>query len=58
MLLAGVLLEEDEESDVDAAGLLLLESALLSAEAAEISDFPSDLLEESVEDAVLLPDFA
>lgn len=57
MLLAGVL-EEVDESDVDAAGLLLPESDLLSAEAVEISDLPSDLLEESVEDAVLLPDFA
>lgn len=58
LLLAGVLLAEDDESEVDAAGLLVPESDLLSEAVAEISDFPSDLLEESLAGAVLLPDFA
>jgi hypothetical protein len=52
------LLEEDEDSEVEAAGLLLPESDLPSEAAADMSDFPSDLPAESAEDAVLLPDFA
>jgi hypothetical protein len=49
--------EEDEESDVDFAALLLAESDLLSEEAAEMSALPSDLLAES-DFAGLLPDLA
>ncbi len=49
--------EDDEESDVDAADLLLPESDLLSEAAAEMSVLPSDLLAES-DLAVLLPDLA
>ena len=53
------LLEEDEdESALDAAGLLLLESDLLSEAAAETSALPSDLLAESEDFAGLLPDLA
>jgi hypothetical protein len=52
-----VLLEEEEESDVDSAGLLLPESDLLSEAAAEISALPSDFLAES-DLAGLLPDLA
>lgn len=49
--------EDDEESEVEAAGLLLL-SDLLSEAAGDMSDFPSDLLAESAADAILLPDLA
>ncbi len=49
--------EDDEESEVEAAGLLLL-SDLLSEAAADMSDFPSDLPAESAADAILLPDLA
>jgi hypothetical protein len=52
------LLDDEEESDVDAAGLLLPESDLLSEAAAEMSDFPSNLLAESDGLAGLLPDLA
>ncbi len=50
--------EDEEESDVDAAGLPLLESALPSEAAAETSALPSDLLAESEDFAGLLPDLA
>ena len=50
--------EDEEESDVDAAGLLLPESDLLSEAAAEMSALPSDLLAESDDFAGLLPDLA
>jgi hypothetical protein len=54
-----LLLEEDEEeSVVDAAGLLLPESGLLSEAAADVSAFPSDLPAESDEVAGLPPDLA
>jgi hypothetical protein len=49
---------EEEESAVDAEGLLLPESDLLSEAAAEISVLPSDLLAESEDFADLLPDLA
>jgi hypothetical protein len=49
--------EDDDESEVDAAGLLLPESDLLSEAAADMSDFPSDLPAES-DLAGLLPDLA
>jgi hypothetical protein len=52
-----VLEEDDDESDVDAAGLLPLESDLPSEAVAEISVLPSDLPAESGL-AGLLPDFA
>ncbi len=55
--LAETLLEEDEESEVEAAGLLPL-SDLPSEAAADMSDFPSDLPAESAADATLLPDLA
>lgn len=50
--------EDEEESEADAAGLLLPESDLLSEVVADISDFPSDLFAESDEAAGLLPDLA
>ncbi len=50
--------EDEEESAVDAAGLLLLESDLASEAAADISVLPSDLLAESEDFAGLLPDLA
>lgn len=50
--------EDDEESDVDAAGLPLPESDLPSEAAAETSALPSDLLAESEDFAGLLPDLA
>jgi hypothetical protein len=50
--------EDEEESDVDAVGLLLPESDLPSESAAEMSDLPSDLPAESDGLAGLLPDFA
>ena len=50
--------EDDEESAVDAAGLLLLESDLPSEAAAEMSVLPSDLPAESDDLAALLPDLA
>jgi hypothetical protein len=53
-----VLEKDEEESDVEAADLLPPESDLLSEAAADISDFPSDLLAESDEVAGLLPDLA
>lgn len=53
-----VLEEDDEESEVEAAGLLLLESDLPSDAAAEISVFPSALPAESDGFADLLPDLA
>jgi hypothetical protein len=50
--------EDDDESDVDAAGLLPPESDLPSEAAAEMSVLPSDLLAESDDVAGLLPDLA
>lgn len=50
--------EDEEESVVDAAGLLLLESDLPSDAAADMSALPSDLLAESDDLADLLPDLA
>jgi hypothetical protein len=50
--------EDDAESDVDGAGLLLPESDLLSDAATEISVFPSDLPPESDDVEGLLPDLA
>lgn len=52
------LLDDEEESDVDDAGLLLPESDLVSEADAEMSAFPSDLLVESDAFAGLLPDLA
>ena len=52
-----VLEEDEEESAVDAAGLLLLESDFPSEAAAEMSVLPSALLAESGL-AALLPDLA
>ena len=53
-----VLPEEEPESAVEAAGLLLLESDLPSEAAAETSVLPSDLPAESADWAALPPDFA
>lgn len=50
--------EEEEESAVDAAGLLLPESDFPSEAAAEMSVLPSDLLAESDDVAGLFPDLA
>lgn len=50
--------EDEEESELDGAGLLLLESDLPSDAAAETSALPSDFPAESDDLAGLLPDLA